>query len=233
MSDESSWRDTLYVWDGILNIEEKDNVVSMKWNGKWIDCENCADAKMADIPKRGFGEYIPSDMTFDVEGTAKPLKSGKEDSVADEDTENEDHNTTKNSIKPHKVALVGGEGWDMEVDGSVTKYKDIQHDLYLPSLKWTGNVFEQTNNLAYAVGHNEFAPFISVGWMRPGCRLTLGRRYLDEKDARSKWSIDELKKAVLDEIFHEAESKVTIPPWQCAALHSDVLPTKKKQKKGD
>jgi hypothetical protein len=227
MTDKHAWRDTLYVWDGIMKIEETSKGVNLKWNGKWLGCDDCADAKIADIPKRGFDKDIPSDMEFEVEGIAEPLSQ--------DDADNDDRDD-ETAFKPHKVTLLGGEGWDMKDENeAVIKHKDSQHDLYLPSLKWTGNLKKQESTLAFAIGKNDFASFLSVGWIRPGCRLTLGRRYLDDKDARCEWSVEELKNAVLKEIIHSEgkKEKVTIPPWQCAALHSDVLPVKKKQKKGE
>ena len=207
--DDDKWRDTLFIWDGILTIDDKE----AHWKGKWVGVENCPDAKEADMPKRGFGEHIPSDMEFEVSGTTVALESedGKE---------------------PYKVSFVKGEGWDLLEEGSKEKHKDTEHEVYLPNLKWTGNL-DQRNNLVYAMGNNESGAFIAVGWMRPGNRLTLGRRYLGEKDARIKWGVDELREAVLEEIYLEEDDKVTIPPWQCAALHSDVLPSKKKQKVDD
>ena len=64
------------------------------------------------------------------------------------------------------------------------------------------------------MGNNESGAFVAVGWMYPGNRLTLGRRYLGEKDARIKWGVHELREAVLEEIYLEEDDKVTIPPWQ-------------------
>jgi hypothetical protein len=201
-----AWRNTLFIWDGILKIEEKTNGVSMNWKGKWIGCADCADAKLADLPKRGFGEHIPSDMSFDVEGMAKPL------------TRRYNHNNDGTYDGPHKVTLVRGEGYDIKNAGSTIKAKDIIHDVYLENLQWTGK--DQMDNLAFSLGKSQHGTFISVGWMRPGCRLTLGRRYLDDKDSRCNWNVEDLKRAVLDEIYNEEDDEVSMPPWQCAALHS-------------
>jgi hypothetical protein len=211
-----SWRDTLFIWDGILGLEETGNGVSMSWKGKWIGCADCADAKDADLPKRGFEANIPSEMTYDVEGTAQPLKRPKNFVGGDGPYDG-----------PHKVNLVRGEGWDIKVGGAVAKTKDIQHDVYLQNLQWTGK--DQMDNLAFAMGRSQHGWFIAVGWMRPGCRLTLGRRYLDENDTRSTWDVEELKKAVLDEIYDEEEDEVSMPPWQCAALHSKVMKAKNRR----
>lgn len=192
--------------------EEKGAEIKFKWNGTWVACDKCPDAKKADIPKRGFGENVPSDNLFEVEGTARPVDS-------DDD-----------AGQPHVASVVEGEGYDMEGDdGKTSKHKDDKHEIYLPNLKWTGDLRDQRINLVFAMGNNEFGSFISVGWMRPGNRLTLGRRYLDEKDSRIKWGVEEFRAAVLEEIVLEG-NKVVTPPWQCAALHSDLVPAPKKQK---
>jgi hypothetical protein len=58
--------------------------------------------------------------------------------------------------------------------------------------------------------------------MRPGNRITLGRRYLDEEDARAKWDLEDLRSAVLEEICKDSDGRdVITPPWQCSVMHVD------------
>lgn len=218
MGESDSWRDTLFVWDGIMVIGDpngkKKNERNFCWKGTWVGCEDCADAKRADIPKRGFGENVPSDMYFDVSGSIKPKEEKNSDA------------------SEYIVSITSGEGYDLEDAGQKKKHKDNVHIILLPNLKWTGNLMDQRVNLVYANGKNEFGSFITIGWMRPGNRLTLGRRYLDENDARCHWSIDELRNATLEKIAVEKDDKITVivPPWKCDVMHSDIKLKAKKQK---
>ncbi len=66
-----------------------------------------------------------------------------------------------------------------------------------------------------------------------GNRVTLARRYVDVGDDRAKWDIDDLRKAVFDQIATVAEDghvKLVIPPWQCSAMHADGGQVAKRQK---
>jgi hypothetical protein len=218
---KENWKETLYIWDGIVTVgtspsdKENDNeaTVPMSWEGTWVAVE-AADAKDAAAPKRNaFAEYVDSDLRFVVTGTSSPTES-KED-------EKQEHPPM------HVVKLAEGDGWDMENDGKKDKYQDKDHDVLVKTLRWSGNTFDQTENLIVAKGHNEFGPFISIGWMRPGNRWTLARRYLsdEESDPRAKWTLEELQKYVQDETVEVVEAtgqkKLRIPPWHCTVLHSE------------
>lgn len=230
----SSWRDTLYVWDGIIvevgwdlveeNQSKNKKESPLSWKGTWVPCENCADPKKAEAPKRFGGQLeVESANHFEVSGTAQKAAVAAEEKT-DADTDN-----TSTAI-PHEASLVGGDGWDMGEGDEKKKYKDEIHDVLLSNIKWMGNMRDQRDNLVFAKGTNEFGPFISAGWMRPGCRLTLARRYLDEGDARAKWTLGELKTNVIGGIFDKDSGKVNIPPWQCDALHSEVQQPGKRKK---
>ena len=84
MSD--NWRDTLFVWDGILSLDDdddgKEGRIGLKWEGKWVGCDS-ADAAAVETPKRGaFDRDVASANTFAVSGTASPKKdSATEDSL--------------------------------------------------------------------------------------------------------------------------------------------------------
>jgi hypothetical protein len=211
MPAKSSWRDTLYIWDGILTDKEDENgKISVTWIGTWVACNDCADAKDAEAPKRNaFKEFVDSDMEFSVSGTAKL--------VEDEDS------------KAFVVSMTEGEGYDMKEGDEKTKEKDDQHEIYMVNLRWSGNMNDQRNNLLFAKGKNIHGPFVSIGWMRPGCRLTIARRYLEEKDERVKWTLKELREKTLEEMYTEGED-VRIPPWQCDTLHAETFPRHKKRK---
>lgn len=228
----SSWRDTLYVWDGILFPSTSDEGSSAcRWEGFWVACEGCPDACKAEAPQRkGSAKDIESTNSFTVTGTAKPVE--KEKDTQEEKDKNEKKDTSARTAKPHMASLTDGEGWSM--DGE--KYKDDVHDILLESIRWMGDGFDERGNLVFGRGSNKFGNFVSAGWMRPGNRITLARRYLpsdDSDDPRAKWTLDELKGAVLAEIFDADSGDVRIPPWQCAALHSEFQqgqPPSKKSK---
>mmetsp|Transcript_21183 Transcript_21183/g.29955 ORF Transcript_21183/g.29955 Transcript_21183/m.29955 type:complete len:242 (-) Transcript_21183:274-999(-) len=233
---EGSWRDTLYVWDGILTITDNDDTkedssnkdTTVSWEGTWVGCENCADAKKAEAPKRGvFDAFVESDMHFLVEGTAT-----KVDQTATETTPNSNGHKV-----PYQASFLKGEGWDLQEDDGKTKskHKDKVHDVYFANLEWSGNLRDQRSNLIFAKGSNDHGSFISAGWMRPGNRVTLGRRYLDDNDPRAKWDLDELRQAVLKEVLQQGR-KIHLPPWQCGALHSieqDMSMKKRKLEEDD
>ena len=208
----SSWRDTLYVWDGILEVKDPlpgTKESSLNWDGVWVGCENCADAKKADAPKRvGAARDVDSANHFSINGKANPI-GGDEGSITD------------STAYPHEASLVGGEGWDMGEGSEKKKYLDESHNVLLSNLRWKGNMRDQRDNLVFAKGRNDFGDFVSAGWMRPGSRITLARRYLEEDDARIKWSLEDLQKAVLNGIYDEQSGQVHVPPWQCDALHAE------------
>lgn len=217
--DTKKWQDTLYIWDGIVTVDDKDNPkdnVPLFWEGTWVAVEEAPDATQAQAPKRNaFAEYVDSDMTFNVTGSAAPLDD---------------------AAKLFVSKMTEGDGWDMESGGDKKKYQDKEHEVCLKSLRWSGNMFDQTENLIVAKGTNEFGSFVSAGWMRPGNRWTLARRYLtDENDPRAKLSLQDLQKAVIDETVEVVEDtgqqKLKIPPWQCSVLHADYQEPPKKGEK--
>ena len=214
MSD--NWRETLFVWDGILTTAEATKETkedgdsgeatahrAVTWEGTWVGVD-AADATKAEAPKRNaFKEFVESDMKFHVEGKAK-------------------------QENPFTIITIdGGKGWDLGEGDDKTKNSDKTHQIILETLHWSGSA-DQTSNLSFAKGTNDHGPFISVGWMRPGNRLTLARRYLDDDDARAKWDLEDLGKAVIGEIC-EGGSAATIPPWKCSAMHVDDQTGKKRK----
>ncbi|KAL3782505.1 hypothetical protein HJC23_013434 [Cyclotella cryptica] len=235
---QQNWTQTLFVWDGILSLVEKDggraeeDVATgdgdeIKWEGTWVGFDS-VDATKVDAPKRGpFDEFVSSEHKFDVNGWA--IKGDKEDIEAEED----------NEVIGGKVSLlyqakmINGPGYDLRMGEGVTKHNDTVHDVYFSTLRWKGNLRDQVENVVFALGENEFGNFISVGWMRVGNRVTMARRYIDKDDDRRKWDIDDLRKAVFDQITSiskDGHMSIIIPPWQCAAMHADPGQITKRQK---
>jgi hypothetical protein len=213
MSD--NWKETLFVWDGILSDEDEGGDGSnLKWEGTWVGCQS-ADAVAVETPKRGaFDRDVLSAYSFAVSGTA----SRKDPS---------------NNF--YRVSMIGS--YDLGDDDEKKQHFDDVHDMYLSLLRWTGNLVDQADNLVFALGSNEFGKFISVGWLRVGNRITIARRYLDDGDIRCKWNIEALKSAVVDEIStlaaEEGHVKLHIPPWQCAAMHAEAGQPSAKRRKQD
>jgi hypothetical protein len=250
-----SWRDTLYIWDGIVScgIPDPDakktstTTTPLSWEGTWVPVTNVPDAANAEVPKRNaFKEFVDSDCKFLISGTAaenKSLLSNGNEKMKDQDEENEDDD--KDEDGHFFIAkLTQGEGWDMKDDEEnenggnaestkTKKYQDETHDVLVKTLRWSGNQHDQTEFLIVAKGKNEFGPFISVGWQRPGCRWTLARRYLstdgdgkgkDNKDPRISWSLMELHQAVIGESIEvlkdgSGQKLLKIPPWQSSIMH--------------
>jgi hypothetical protein len=224
--DGKKWQDTLYIWDGLVTVDDKQKSddddgkdsegVPLSWEGTWVAVEE-KDAMKAAAPKRNaFAEYVDSDLKFVVSGKALP-SSGV--AAGDGEEEGEQWFVAK---------LTEGDGWDMESDGDGTtkKYSDKVHEVMIKTLKWSGNMFDQTENLLVAKGENEFGRFVSAGWMRPGNRWTLARRYVsDEDDPRAEYTLETLWEAVVDESVEYVEDtgqkKLKIPPWQCSVFHAD------------
>lgn len=237
-----NWRETLFVWDGIVSFVEKEKEnegdnggdgaaktetgEELKWEGTWVGCD-FADAKKVPTPKRGaFDEFVSSENAFEVTGVVTKGTTADAGKEKKDDASNIGGDTSTLC----RVDMTGGSGYDLDKK----KHKDDKHDMYFfaPTLRWTGNLRDQVQNMVLAVGENEFGNFISVGWLRVGNRVSLARRYVDEGDERAKWDIDDLRKAVFDEICTVSDEghKLVIPPWQCTAMHADAGQVHKRQK---
>lgn len=232
-----NWKDTLYIWDGIVTVgipaednEAKDSPVPIVWEGSWVPVEGVPDAAKAEAPKRhAFKKDIDADCEFEVRGTAARLKQTDGEKGADE-----------TSIRSFFVAkLTEGSGWEMHDGDKKKRHKDKTHDVWIKSLKWSGNQKDQRESLVVAKGENDFGPFVSVGWIRPGCRWTVARRYLTETDLRTSWSFPKFYQTVAEDTISfdgpgESIKRLRVPPWQIDAMHVDyesVIAKKKEPKK--
>ena len=154
-----------------MDKEDEDGKISVTWMGTWVACEDCTDANDADAPKRNaFKEFVDSDMGFSVSRMAKLVE----------------HEDTKAFV----ASMTGGDGYNMMKGDEKMKEKDDEHEIYMVNLHWSGDMNDQRNNLLFAKGKNIHGPFVLIGWMQPGCSLTIACCYLEEEDERVKWTLN-------------------------------------------
>mmetsp|Transcript_7596 Transcript_7596/g.10333 ORF Transcript_7596/g.10333 Transcript_7596/m.10333 type:complete len:260 (-) Transcript_7596:190-969(-) len=204
----ASIRETVVIWDGILSARKESGDAEehkLRWEGTVVACRDSPDATKVDAPKRGaFEKDVSSELRFDVSGSAKPASGQGEEEC-------------------FRAELTDGPGYDVNdvVGKKDAKHKDDAHKLLLAHLCWRGNVRDQSDNLVIASGScSAFGTFISVGWSRPGNRLTLARRYLHPNDDRATWDLKRIRDEVLAEV--KIEGQVRIPPWQCPLMNSQL-----------
>ena len=162
-----------------------------KWDGGWLGVDS-ADAQKAATPTAQ--EFADSPNKFTV---AFELPGGGMFSP-----------TTQ--IQPGtQVSATAGDGYLLDQGDGHARYKDGEHRLHF---------FTKTDAdfLVAARGRNEFAPFVSLGKYQKDGQLVLARRYLDEKDARVEWTLDDLVAAV-------TPLENCSEPWRCEALHSKIV----------
>ena len=237
---KDNWRETLYIWDGIVtarmpSLAAEDSAknsesapIPLHWEGSWLPITGAPDAATVEAPKRNaFKRDMDAECKFAVGGNATPL-TRKGDEKDDNDNDDKEHFFL--------AKLVDGTGWEMrDGDGEAkATHKDSVHDVLLKTIRWSGNQKDETESLVVAKGENAFGPFCSVGWMRPGCRWTVARRYLPEEDPRAKWSLEEFYDVVVKEAIGDVEvagtskggeekaiKRLNLPPWQAAVMHVD------------
>jgi hypothetical protein len=230
--------DTLFVWDGIMEATSstKDpGDFDVKWSGTLFANPNSPDAKTVGEPKRGaFSEFCDSDKQFSVVGLASALDGTKDD----------------NKFKPYNIKFAEGEGWDMDgakhkdeehqiyIERLLWKGGgDKRHTLAYACGKdefgrfiatgWTvrhENVCynDSIHWQAYLRNSNPaFVFFISFYHQRPGCRLTLARRHVNDSDPRAQWDLETLRTKVLEAIYDEANDEIVMPPWQCDIFNAE------------
>ena len=186
----------MYVWDGILEATERPGTTGFDVTFYGTVTEsNIADAKKVKVPTRNaFKAFCDSDKGFRVMGSAMPL----------------DGNHDGNRFKLYRVSFTGGDGWEMYGRKHLDKSFDI-----VTSLQWKGSP-DQRESLCFASGGDSFGAFIGTGWMRPGNRITVARRYV--ADERAGWSYNKIQQEVLKKIWDEEEEELAMPPWKCSIL---------------
>jgi hypothetical protein len=190
----------------------------------WVGVPDCPDARTSPTPnERAFQE---SEMSFHVTGTYKKA----------ENNDGPGH---------YYFSMSGGTGWDLETDGIKAQYGDIKHAIHVPLDPFEYFDSKEMPTTVAAIGYNDFGSFVSAGYLEycgNGTVLTLGRRYLDAKDLREKWTLEELHqrlarvdkghvnlcvKIELDNL--NAGENVRVPPWRTVDLHAEKLTRKRKK----
>lgn len=186
-------KDTLFVWDGLLEVgDATSGSFDCVWYGTVTVNENAPDPTRVEPPVRNaFKSLCDSDLQFRVTGKAKPV-----DGVGD-----------KNRFKTYTIEFTGGDGWDY----AGSKHMDTSHNVHT-GLQWQGNP-DKRLSLCFGCGSDANGDFISAGWMRPGNRITLARRYVE--DARKEMACATLREEVLKQIYDEGEDEIVLPPWMC------------------
>jgi hypothetical protein len=135
-----------------------------------------------------------------------------------------------------KWHMTGGSGWDLGEGEEKQCHRDHTHII---CIKKPCGDYDANNGwtAVVAVGENDFGSFVSAGYLVPSsAQLILGRRYLEEGDARAKWSVEELYEKVKasDRGFLPGVD-LRIAPWRTIDLHANKkLPPKRgKRKRGD
>jgi hypothetical protein len=212
-----TWRDTLFVWHGKL-----DRIVesTATWSGTWVGVEGCPDARSAPTPT--MEAFASSEMQFQVSGTIQQVFSEKYSSLF------------------VKLQLADGQGWDLGEGSEKRRYKDTSHTLYMESIPNAHVSGSREMGIVVAVGVNEFGPFVSAGYSRidpaspNSCDVMLGRRYLDERDQRRKWAVEDLYDRIWVSdhgsyslgsyvMWADGKARRRVAPWRTLDLHAECL----------
>mmetsp|Transcript_9243 Transcript_9243/g.13690 ORF Transcript_9243/g.13690 Transcript_9243/m.13690 type:complete len:199 (+) Transcript_9243:24-620(+) len=160
----TSWRDTLFVWQGPLEVDEGEKKVL--WKGTWIGCEECPDAKDVDMPIH----FNESEMTFNLTGNIQ--KRGD----------------------AYQIRFMDGTwDLQGDKEKTVECHGDEEHLVYVPSIDRAvlkGRTKPVAAVGANAFGHFVSAGIITAPTKKKSGELvlTLARRYIEGEDVRVKCS---------------------------------------------
>lgn len=239
-----SWRDTLFVWRGDMEygenairqyaellrnepMSEDATYESFTWKGRWVGVD-AADATKADMPPvrdwRDGANGFESDNLFHVVGGPPPIQRvPRPHKIPSRFTILPSSRTRP--IPDHyylpEARKYDHVGWQLDNGDGHKWYRDTVHEM-----RCCGD------DVVFARGHNQFAPFIAVGFLS-GYRftkvrnsitatglqnrtLTVARRYLDDGDERCGWSMDDLER----EVRAGMASSVPTHPWMVECMGS-------------
>jgi uncharacterized cupin superfamily protein len=195
--EDGDWKATLFYWRGGLQLHPATKKLS--WRGAWV-------GSTKGLPSEA--SFSSSENTFELSANLpKKMLMPTLSSVA-----------TEFAPKAGISARFTGSYLLDQGDGNgPQKYSDISQS-FLIFVRGTGVQVA-------AKGTTEFGSFVSAGKLSPGdqkqsdsageagVQLTLVRRYLDDGDARSKWSA---KKAA-DELKKEG-GRAAVEPWKSKSM---------------
>ena len=219
-----SWRDTLFIWRGRFSrrrSSDPDDHAFVSWKGTWIG----VDAGGTLRPD------APEIEAFADQGLPKFVVCGRHEPALPEGFHGEYRlDQSFEGVHFNKWRL----GWQLDQgDGAgLTWFEDEEHRVRVDG------------DDVFAVGRNEFGPFVSAGFASGyACQLraegegtetedarevVLARRYLDERDARAKMRLDEWAAEARRRRDDGASSAA---PWNVPAMASELVkatPTSKR-----
>lgn len=226
-------RNTLYLWDGIIeaagewpngggaaDVKTDDfgrprGKFPLKWKGHVLRLADCPDSRSVGVPKAQLFSTSLSSQ-FNMEGAAVEQGDGR----------GRDDKNPRCPITYLATLNVSDE--EREILLPTMRYWDVRSD-------WDSKPTVEA--VVVGCGRNSLGPFIEAGWVQgvKDCghsnriHLTLGRRYIRADDKRARWSLSELKNVVVPDVIRLRESvppdrqipPAVLPPWRCHALHSD------------
>jgi hypothetical protein len=201
-----SWRDTLFIWRGEFKVQtDGQGNAEAHFKGRWVGVD-APDARDAALPSDDAFRAAPP--MFWIHGTLVP--GAPADSL---------------DLASHYLLTSSGEnldGWELDQgDGA--------------GLRWYGDRAHEARvvgDLVVARGENEFAPFVSTGYLSGYShqldhagdnewngvtitkrKLTLARRYLDPGDERVGWSLRDVEREAREASEQDA-------PWMCEGMRA-------------
>ena len=156
-----------------------------------------------------------------------------EESRQEDDSSKDNNDDDKTSSSFWQVNLTEGRGWDLDDGtGSVSPHTDAEHWVYMeqnPLLAPEQPHDQTTTTLIVAKGTNDFGPFVSAGYQFGvnKRRMLIARRYLEEGDPRTKWSVAELYRRI-QTTASPIDTVTVVPnllmwhrgPWRTLDLHA-------------
>ena len=209
-------KETLTIWDGFL-LSGGDNDAYSKdctWSGVCMTKHNVKDADtVKEIPRNAFARDASASSSFSFKGSPPQPTSSSTTISGNNDGEK------TNFFQECTIIFSGTFDDDSEQKGT-TQVTEENHQVLVSGLRWAGGDLLRT--LSFGCGTNGYGGnFIETGYMKPGNRLVMVRRYLDENDDRAKLSLMELKKKVISQIYTEDDDgTIVIPPWRCELFNA-------------
>ena len=211
------WKETVFYWRGLLQLSDGGQQQKLKWVGAWV-------AGTAE-------EGLPADEAFDQSATTFRLTA-----VLPPQMPEIRLSATGSRLSPTAMTARFKGTYLLDNGDGPRPYTDHAHSFQL---------FRASAETVHVVakGTTEFGPFISAGRLDPVLtaetsgkvvRLTLARRYLDERDKRVRWGMVQLAESLVASTgegpgFTAAE--IAEQPWRSASMQLRFKQSKSKGKK--